>query len=102
MEKTCAFCGAKGPFTKEHVIPNFLYKKYKGPLNKLSWCPVVIVNVFSTFNASIFCFVRSEIVVFWYCCCKTATKEVLVALSKLCFFAIAFNLPTSFFFMKND
>jgi hypothetical protein len=29
MEKTCAFCGAKGPFTKEHVVPNFLYKKYK-------------------------------------------------------------------------
>ena len=27
-----------------------LYKKYKGPVNKFNWCPVVIVKVFGSFN----------------------------------------------------
>lgn len=26
--KRCAYCGSGGPFTNEHVFPNFLYKKY--------------------------------------------------------------------------
>ena len=28
MIKKCAYCPSHGPFTREHVIPSFLYKKY--------------------------------------------------------------------------
>lgn len=26
--KTCAYCGSRGPFSREHVIPAFLYRQY--------------------------------------------------------------------------
>lgn len=25
--KTCAYCGGKGPFTREHILPKYLYKR---------------------------------------------------------------------------
>ena len=27
-KKTCAYCGGNGPFTREHIIPKFLYRRY--------------------------------------------------------------------------
>jgi hypothetical protein len=27
-KKRCAYCGGNGPFTKEHIVPNFLYNKH--------------------------------------------------------------------------
>jgi hypothetical protein len=26
--KTCAYCGSSGPFSREHIIPDFLYRQY--------------------------------------------------------------------------
>ena len=33
--KICAYCGACGPFSREHVIPAFLYRRY--PRQKLGY-----------------------------------------------------------------
>jgi hypothetical protein len=35
--KTCAYCGAYGPFSREHVIPAFLYRQY--PDQKFGYHP---------------------------------------------------------------
>lgn len=37
QHKVCAFCGKKGPFTREHVIPDFLYRKH--PEQKFGYNP---------------------------------------------------------------
>ena len=46
------------------IVETILYRKYKGPVNKFSWCPVVMVNVFSSFKSVILCWVDSEVAIF--------------------------------------
>ena len=60
------------------MVEMILYKKYKGPLNKFNWWPVVIVNVFESAKASIFCLVKTEVSTFKYCFCKAETKMALL------------------------
>ena len=59
-----------------------LYKKYKGPVNKFNWCPVVTVNVFSCNNASIFVCVASDASILAYWLFKASTN------TSLCFFVL--------------
>lgn len=36
-EKHCAYCGGTGPFTKEHVVPSFLYQKHPNSKFGYNW-----------------------------------------------------------------
>jgi hypothetical protein len=42
------------------LIVEMILKKYKGPLNKFSWCPVVIVKVLSALINQCFGLLRSK------------------------------------------
>jgi hypothetical protein len=46
------------------MVEIILYKKYKGPVNKFNWCPVVIVKVFGCVKAEILCSVAFETSIF--------------------------------------